>query len=178
MLQPSQKRNKGQLLNSSFPRHFKEDILYTVSSDMLVQSAVSLYSCTEQKYTADNIRIHWVGSEVKIDVRLKLNLSQRAFRQSAIWKHIFYFPLGVWQGQGRRWTVNLTITEKGRGMPRGKGKHPHLRPNVPPPWSSNLVRATHPLSDHIKGQRRPVDKSILQSEEAQWKQGLRESRSI
>lgn len=35
-----------------------------------------------------------------------------------------------------------------------------------------------PLSDHIKGQRRPVDKSISPSEEAQREHGLRESRSI
>ncbi len=60
-----------------------------------------------------------------------------------------------------------------------KGREtPHLAPNGPPLKLSNSVRAMRPLSDHIKGQRRPVDKSISPSEEAQRKHGLRESRSI
>lgn len=74
--------------------------------------------------------------------------------------------------------MDLTIMEKGRGMRCGERETPHLSPNVSPLRLSNLVRAMRPLSDHIKGQRRPVDKSISPSEEAQRKHGLRESRSI
>lgn len=72
-------------------------------------------------------------------------------------------------GSGRRWTADpKRHGKRRRRSATGEGETPHLTPNVPPPppGTSNSVRAPCLLSDHTKGQRRPVDRSISPSEEA------------